>query len=374
MASDIDAIVEQYADGIHPSYEPVFDAVVDTAQELGADDPPAGLRAAVDKTVAYMANTDRPYTELEDEYGIGTSAVHNWLQEIQSRTDVDMQFNGYPRRILDAAVADAERLIREEGLGKMAAARQVAPLHGVGPASVKKGVTEEGRSKYDTDGTTDRLSRAVTRRPRTASELKQAYDLATEPGNYLGRRDDMHTIDHVVPPPDTDRISVWYTTGDGETARTVLAHRRAERTTDPDQNLPDFLVTMEEALDDGDVPVRDDWTWHWLWTDAAVRDAPPQHFVRIEHHLPLLTDYLLAYDDAPDNGGTRTYFTAEDVLTYNHVGDVDSRQVSQALTFLEETADVVDGFGGSPRKFDSRSIDEPGLLAFTTIADRYSQE
>ncbi len=368
----IDGILDRYALDIHDAYRTDFSRLRDTARSLADDGrDPAGMRAALDKTAAYMANEDRPYSDLEEEYGVGTSAIHIWVAELHDRADIEMEFNGHPEKILDAAADEAATLVEVDRLGKMAAARRVADRHGVNPGSVKRRIPGDGHSRYATDGTTQRLYDAITTRPRTTVELVDRVAPDSPPGNYLRRRDDIHAIDHTVPPPDTDRIVVWYRDGDRETAGALRAAARASREHDPHTDLPGYVAAVRDHVP-GDV--RDDWDAHWEAVDediASFAADAPQHFTPVTRVLPDVTDYLLAYDDRPEHG-TRTHFDAEHVAAYlDGYDDGDVNTVSHLLKVLEDRAAVLDGVGGKPRKFDSRTIDEPGVLVTNAIVDRH---
>lgn len=222
----VDGIIARYADGVHPAYADEFARLADAAHDL--EEPSTAALAALDKTAAYMTNTERPYPDIEDEYGVGPSSVHYHLDDIHAAADLDMSFNGHPRKILGAAAREAAEIMAEEGIGKLAAAERVAPRHGVDPSSLKKRIPGDSPSRFATDGTTDAMACALADRPRTTDELRDMFDLDAEPGNYIGRRDDVDCIRYGRPPPEGGQIVVWYRDGDEDAAREMADVLRDE--------------------------------------------------------------------------------------------------------------------------------------------------
>lgn len=299
------AIIDRYADEIHPAYRDDFARLAVAAHDL--DDPSPAALAALDKTAAYMAQEDRPYTDIEEEYGVGPSSVHYHLDDLHHATGLDMSFNGHPRKILDAAAGEAAELMAAEEIGKLAAAERVAPRHGVDPSSVKKRIPGESPSRFATDGTTERMYRALGERPHTSAELRDAFDLRGVPGNYIGRRDDVDCVQYGCTPPDGGQVVVWYREEDKQMAQEMADLLREEGWTAVHDRLaaPAEHGSIAAALDAGDAAADR--------LSTAVEAERPETYERLYRIDPGAVDSYRRLRRAPDSDADR-YAAVVDAL------------------------------------------------------------
>jgi transposase-like protein len=377
---DVYETVQEWEQEVHDVYAEEFESVKAVARAFVEEGRmPAGMQAALEKTAAYMANVDIAYADLEERYGVGTSAIHNWVSEFQERSGVDITFNGYPDKLVETAAAEATQIMESRQIGKLAAAKAVADRYDLGPASIKQRINAESRSKFTQDGTTQAMYDCLRGRPMTAAALQDEHDLSTPPGNYLKRREDANNLSYALSPPNTERVSVWYRDGDRDAARALLAAGTARTANDPRDDFMGFLDTIVDVGQNHGLDIDRGWREQWVWKDAAMqsfKQTGPQTFARLERRFPPVRDYLFNYRDEHSTGERQYFFDADDVVqavdAFNDTPG-EKRSVASALFSLAERTGILDGFGGSPQKYDSRSIANIDVLAADALVERYAE-
>lgn len=324
-AEDADDILDRWKDRIHPIYAEERERVQDVVEQLREQGrTPAGMKAALERTVARMADTEITYIDVADRYDVGVSEVTDWTRRLRRIGDFEPDFN-------------RKQMVQEEDLP-------------------------------------DRLDALLSVRPYTGDELREELYTSVDITGYLS---DVDTVQEMTRDLSTGSdVTVWYLEDDESTAEIKLQYVQARASLQEDRfNFRGFLREYGERLQEGGrVTDRERWMEQYGAIEnrvKEVREASAQHFGVFERGFPAVKDYLISYDRCTP------YFTATDVTGYleaHTVATVDSpNNIGRTLKVLSDRTELLEEFGGSPRKYDASSTAEEDLYvvdaALTTIGE-----